>query len=180
MPAPDFAELEQVLRGREAPQRVHLVELGIDLEVLRAAAHRHLGMPWISSAQERQEPYWKHKMFWYHCCGNVYRSGVLKDLIEDVGIDAFHAFQDQILPVAQFQARYGRQVVCLGGVDVDCLARLTEGPLRAYVREILTSCMPGGRFALGSGSTVTNYVPLNSYLAMLDESYRWQSPDAGT
>ena len=95
-------------------------------------------------------------------------------------IDAFHAFQDQILPIAQFQARHGRRVACLGGVDVDCLARLEEAPLRAHVREILEQCVPSGRFALGSGNTVTNYVPLDNYLAMLDESQNWPLPNAGS
>jgi uroporphyrinogen decarboxylase len=361
MPAPDFAELECVIQGREAPQRVHLVELGIDEEVLRAMAEQRLNMTWIPSPQDRQELYWKQrvmvyhrlgydcvpawptwhhhppvrqwltadtaglsrgdrqwvdekkglitsradferfpwdaitadpstcewvtrhlspgmkmtvsatlfehvmenllgyeglfyllyddpdlvasvfdrwgqivyryyestigldsvgaifhaddlgyktsllvspavlrrhvfpwlkryaalahangKMFWYHCCGNVYRSGVLKDLIEDVKIDAFHAFQDVILPIAEFQVRYGQQVACLGGVDVDCLARLEETPLRAYIRDILERCTPGGRFALGSGNTVTNYVPLGNYLTMLDESRCWPLPKAGT
>jgi len=354
MPAPDFAELERVLQGREPPQRVHLVELGIDEEVLRAVAEQHLGTTWNPSAQDRRESYWEQrvivyhhlgydclpawpvwlhhppvrewlaadtaglsrgdrhwvdekqgviasrvdfdrfpwdaitadplicnwvashlppgmkmtvsatlfehvmenllgyeglfyllhdepdlvgsvldrwgqivyryyestigldgvgaifhaddlgyktsllvspavlrrhvfpwlkkyavlahahgKMFWYHCCGNVYRSGVIKDLIDDVQIDAFHAFQDVILPIAEFQACYGRRVACLGGVDVDCLARLDKAPLRTYVRDILDHCMPGGRFALGAGNTVTNYVPLDNYLAMRDEAHHW-------
>lgn len=33
--------------------------------------------------------------------------------------------------------------------------------------------MPGGRYALGSGNSVANYVPVQNYLAMLDEGYHW-------
>jgi len=110
------------------------------------------------------------KTYWYHCCGNVLN--VMDDLIDDVKIDAFHSFQDVIIPVSEFVHRYGGSVAALGGVDVDLLARLDESSLRQYVRGILKECMPG-RFALGSGNSVTNYIPVQNYLAMVDEARRW-------
>jgi uroporphyrinogen decarboxylase len=57
---------------------------------------------------------------------------------------------------------------------VDKLCRLPENELRVYVRDIIQNCLPGGRFALGSGNTVANYVPLRNYLAMIDEGLSWQ------
>lgn len=36
-------------------------------------------------------------------------------------------------------------------------------------RETLEECMPEGGYCLGTGNTVANYIPLNNYLAMLDE-----------
>jgi len=113
------------------------------------------------------------KTYWYHCCGNIYDNGVIEDLIEDVQIDAFHSFQDVILPVGEFKRRYGDRVATLGGVDVDPLARLDELALRQYVRSILEQCAPGGRYALGTGNSVTNYVPLENYFALLDEARHW-------
>ncbi len=110
------------------------------------------------------------KTFWYHCCGNVLN--VMEELIEDVEIDAFHSFQDVIIPIQDFMDRYGDRVAGLGGVDMDKLGRLEEADLRAYVRHILDGCMPG-RFALGSGNTVANYIPVRNYLAMIDEARRW-------
>jgi len=111
------------------------------------------------------------KTFWYHCCGNVL--GVMDDLIQDVGIDAFHSFQDVIIPISDFLSRYGSEIAALGGVDMDNLGRMEEDKLRRYVRRILDDCMPG-RFALGSGNTVANYIPVRNYLAMLDEARRWR------
>jgi len=111
------------------------------------------------------------KTYWYHCCGNVL--DVMNDLIEDVRIDAFHSFQDVIIPAGEFMDRYGDRIAGLGGVDMDRLARLQEDALRTYVREILDECMPG-RFALGSGNTVANYIPVRNYLAMIDEARCWQ------
>ncbi|NLE76886.1 MAG: hypothetical protein GX605_09060 [Chloroflexi bacterium] len=112
------------------------------------------------------------KLFWHHCCGSLYPHAI-EVMMDDVGIDGLHSFQDVILPAAEFKARYGQRVAALGGVDMDKLVRLDEASLRAYVREILAACMPGGRFALGSGNTIANYVPLGSYFAMLDEARRW-------
>lgn len=111
-------------------------------------------------------------------CGNLYATGVIEDLIEDVQIDALHSFQDVILPAGDFKARYGDRVAALGGVDMDKLARMDEGSLRDYVWGILKQCMPGGRFVLGSGNTVANYIPVHNYCIMLEESRRWQ-PSSG-
>ncbi len=108
------------------------------------------------------------KMFWFHSCGNVLE--VVENLIEDVGIDAFHSFQDIIIPVTEFKERYQSRIATLGGVDVDKLARLDESNLRKYIGGILDECMPKGRYALGSGNSITNYIPVESYLIMLEES----------
>ncbi len=110
------------------------------------------------------------KMYWYHCCGNVL--DVMEDLIEDVKIDVFHSFQDLIIPVGDFLEKYGDRIAALGGIDVDKLCRMEEGDLRKYVRESLDRCMPG-RYALGSGNSITNYVPPDNYLAMLEEGLKW-------
>jgi len=96
----------------------------------------------------------------------------MDDLIRDVRIDAFHSFQDVIIPISDFLGRYGGDTAALGGVDMDKLGRMEESDLRAYVREILDNCMPG-RFALGSGNSVANYIPVRNYLAMVDEARRW-------
>ena len=111
------------------------------------------------------------KMFWLDSCGNILE--IMEDLIEDVGIDAFHSFQDVIIPVAEFKKRYQDRIATLGGIDVDKLVRLDESNLRKYTRKILDECMLGGRYALGSANSITNYVPIKNYLAMLEEGLRW-------
>lgn len=113
------------------------------------------------------------KPFWLHCCGNMYRSGLIEDMIDEVSIDGFNSFQDTILPVTDFMQTYGSRIAGLGGVDMDKLVRLDEEPLRQYVRAILDSCMPLGRYALGSGNSLANYIPLEHYAIMLDEGRNW-------
>ena len=106
-----------------------------------------------------------------HSCGNI--EGIMEDLIGDVKIDARHSFEDAIIPVTEAKKRYGDKIAILGGVDVDKLCRFEEKELRSYVHNILDSCMPGGGYALGTGNSVANYIPLNNYLTMLDEGIRY-------
>ena len=59
----------------------------------------------------------RKKLFWLHSCGNP--SELMEDLIEKVKIDAFHSFQDPIMPVAEFKKIYQDRIATLGGVDMD-------------------------------------------------------------
>jgi uroporphyrinogen decarboxylase len=163
---------EAVIGLDEVGAIFHADDLGFKTSTFLSPDHlRRYVLPWLSEycalAHEHD------KMFWYHCCGNVYEHGVIDELIEDVGIDAFHSFQDIILPVADFVARYGDRVAALGGVDMDKLARLETDDLRAYIRDILEQCVPRGRFALGSGNTIANYIPLQNYCVLIEEGRRW-------
>ncbi len=107
-----------------------------------------------------------------HNCG--YCDSIMEDLIEDVKIDAKHSFEDAIMPVTEFKIKYGDRVSVLGGVDVNKLCQLKEKELRQYIRDILDKCMCGGGYALGSGNSITNYVPIENYLIMLEEGAKWE------
>ena len=132
---------------------------------------RELVFPWLKKYASLAHHY--RKTFWYHCCG--YKDEIIEDLITDVKIDALHSFEDACCPVIEFKRRYGNRITILGGVDVDKLCRLDEQNLRKYVRNILNECMPGGRYALGSGNSIANYVPVENYLIMLDEGLKWRT-----
>jgi uroporphyrinogen decarboxylase len=111
------------------------------------------------------------RAFIFHSCGEMH--AMMDILIDEVGIDAKHSFEEEALPVREFKRRYGDRVATLGGVDVDRLSRWGQERLRPYVRSILEDCAPGGGFAIGSGNSVTNYCPLDNYLVMLDETWKW-------
>jgi uroporphyrinogen decarboxylase len=99
----------------------------------------------------------------------------MDDLIADVGIDAKHSFENAIMPVTEFQARYGGRIGVLGGVDVDILGRGSAEQVRAEVRRINEVCHPRGRFCIGSGNSIPSYIPVPNYLAMLDEALSWEA-----
>jgi len=141
-------------------------DLGFRTQTMISPAHlRRYVFPWHKRLIDYAHAHGKLVML--HACGNL--KEVIDDLIDDVGIDAKHSFEDAIQPVAEFKRLYGARVATLGGVDVDVLARGEEGQVRAYVRKILEDCAPGGGYALGSGNSVANYVPIRNFLAMLDE-----------
>jgi len=106
-----------------------------------------------------------------HSCGNL--SAIMDDLIEDVGIDAKHSFEDTIESVIKVKRTYGRRIALLGGIDVDFLCRATSAQVRERVRETLAACLPGGGYCLGTGNSVANYIPVDNYLAMVDEGRRF-------
>ena len=129
---------------------------------------RHFVFPWhkkiCAEAHARDLP------FILHACGNL--ADVMGDLVDYVGIDAKHSFEDAIMPVAQMKSIWGDKVTILGGVDVDVLSRRDVPFVTDYVRSVMDDCLPGGNWALGSGNSIPNYVKVDNYLAMLEEGRR--------
>jgi uroporphyrinogen decarboxylase len=129
---------------------------------------RAFTLPWherfAGLAHAREIPYFLHS------CGNL--GTIMDDLVAAVRIDGKHSFEDAILPAETFQARYGRRVATLGGVDVNILALGSEAEVRRRTRELIERCGPAGRFAVGSGNSIPSYVPPANYLAMVDEALR--------
>jgi uroporphyrinogen decarboxylase len=102
-----------------------------------------------------------------HSCGKL--DLIIDDLIDYVRIDARHSFEDTIEDVVSIHKKYGHRVAHLGGIDVDFLCRSGEAEIRARVRHTLDECFEGGGYCLGTGNSVANYIPVDNYLAMLDE-----------
>jgi len=113
----------------------------------------------------------KDRPYLLHNCGNL--ESIMEDLIEDVGIDAKHSFEDTIMPVTDVFKKYGHRIAILGGIDVDFLCRASEEEIRLRVRETLDVCMQGTGYCLGTGNTVANYMPLENFLIMLDEGRKY-------
>jgi uroporphyrinogen decarboxylase len=136
--------------------------------LLPPAALRQYTLPWhqryAALAHAHGLPYFLHS------CGNL--TAIMDDLIDTVGIDAKHSYEDAIMPVEAFQARYGGRIGVLGGVDVDILTRRSEATIRERVRTLIETCHPRGRYAIGSGNSIPSYIPVENYLTMVDEAMR--------
>jgi uroporphyrinogen decarboxylase len=120
--------------------------------------------PWYRRFRELAHA--RGRVFLLHSCGNI--AAVLPDLIEEVGIEAKHSFEDTIQPVEEFQCRWGGKVAVLGGVDVNLLTRGPESAIVARTREILACAAPRRNYVCGSGNSIPSYVPPDHYLAMLE------------
>jgi uroporphyrinogen decarboxylase len=112
------------------------------------------------------------KLFLLHSCGKMYQ---LMDELISIGVDGKHSYEDKIFPVELAYQQYADRIAILGGVDVHLLASGTEEQVRKRTRQILEACAPGGHYVLGTGNSVVNYMPMNNYLAMLDEGKRWNA-----
>ncbi len=123
-------------------------------------------LPWhkrfAQMAHERGLPYFLHS------CGSIF--AIMDDLIDDIHIDAKHSFEDAIMPVQDFQARYGERIGVLGGLDINILSGAAPEQVRQHTRYLIETCGSRGRFAIGSGNSVPSYVPVENYLAMIDEA----------
>lgn len=108
-----------------------------------------------------------------HSCGQL--KDIMDDMIDYVGIDAKHSFEDAITPITDAKEIYGKRIALLGGFDVDRLCRSTIDEVREYTSLLLEKCGAGGGYALGSGNSIAGYVPPENYLAMLDEGWKSRS-----
>jgi uroporphyrinogen decarboxylase len=104
-----------------------------------------------------------------HACGNL--DLIMEDIIA-CGWNAKHSFEDCIEPVWDAKKKYGSRIALMGGFDVDKLSRMTEAEVREHTRMMIEHCAPGGGWALGTGNSVPDYVPVQNFLAMIDESRR--------
>jgi len=111
------------------------------------------------------------KLYLLHSCGRL--ELIMEDLVEEVKIDARHSFEDTAEPVVEVKRRWGDRVSLIGGIDMDFLCRAGEEQVRRRVRETLAVCQPGGGYCLGTGNSVANYVPVDNYLALLEEGRRY-------
>ena len=142
-------------------------DMGFRTSTLIAPAHlKQYTLPWqkrfAAMTHARGLPYFLHS------CGNLSR--IMEDLITDVGIDGKHSFEDAILPVEDFQARYGSRIAILGGIDINILGAGTPDQVRQRARYLIDTCGSRGRYAIGSGNSIPSFIPVNNYLAMLDEA----------
>ncbi len=128
---------------------------------------RKLILPWhrkfAAIAHEKKLPYFLHS------CGNVI--AIMDDLMNDVGIDGKHSFEDAIIPVQEFQSLYEKRLAILGGLDINILSGSLPVDVRAHTRFLVETCGARGRYAIGSGNSVPSYVPVENYLAMIDEAH---------
>lgn len=106
-----------------------------------------------------------------HCCGNL--SAIMEDIINGVGIDAKHSYEDAILPVEEASRLYGDRIAILGGLDVDKLCRMSAQQVKAKAEGLLDNLGRKGGYALGTGNSVPGYIPIENYFAMLEAGWNF-------
>jgi uroporphyrinogen decarboxylase len=134
--------------------------------LLSPAIFRKYLFPWHRKLVETVHRHGKPIIL--HACGNL--NEVMEDIIA-CGWDAKHSFEDAIEPVWEVKRRYGNRIALLGGFDMDKIFRMSEPEVRAHTRFLIETCASGGGWTLGTGNSVANYLPVQNFLAMLEEGY---------
>jgi uroporphyrinogen decarboxylase len=100
-----------------------------------------------------------------HSCGKIF---AVMDAWIEAGINAKHSNEDVIAAYDEWIERYGRRIGLFGGFDTDRVCRMPPAELFEFV------VGQGARFrqtaqgyALGSGNSIPDYVPVEGYLTMV-------------
>ncbi len=101
-----------------------------------------------------------------HSCGNL--GPLWEDLIEDIGFDGKHSYEDGIFPVEEAWTRYHERIAILGGIDMDFLCRKTPAEIRRRVEDLINLTDGGSGYAVGSGNSIARYVPRENFQALRD------------
>ena len=104
--------------------------------------------------------------FLWHSCGNTL--SIMDDAIA-LGIDAKHSNEDTIAPFAEWIERFGGRIALVGGFDLNFLCDKSPAEITAGVIELGTKYRSMAKgYALGSGNSIPDYVPVENYLAMIE------------
>ena len=83
-------------------------------------------------------------------------------------LQAKHSNEDAIAPFDRWITDYGDRIGLLGGFDMDFLCVNTPNVIYDKVLELGKRFRSSAKgYALGSGNSIPDYVPIENYLAMI-------------
>ncbi|MCL2004189.1 MAG: uroporphyrinogen decarboxylase family protein [Oscillospiraceae bacterium] len=97
-----------------------------------------------------------------HSCG--FFGDIMDDVIDVLKFDGKHSYEDNILPVEDAYRQWGDRIAILGGIDLNFVVSETPEKIRHRCKAMLAIGKTG--YALGTGNSVPEYVPVENYFAM--------------
>jgi uroporphyrinogen decarboxylase len=106
------------------------------------------------------------KPFLWHSCGCIF--DIMDEMI-DIGINAKHSNEDQIAFFDRWIELYSGRIGLLGGFDLNILCQEKPEDIRRIIlADGRRFRQNAGGYALGSGNSIPDYVPVESYMAMVE------------
>jgi len=106
-----------------------------------------------------------------HSDGNLWQ--VMDDLIE-IGFDALHPIEPKAMDIQETKLAVGDRLCLIGNVELDYpLSRGKPSDVEDAVRYLIETVAPGGGYCLGSSNTITSYVPLENFVAMVEACFKY-------
>ena len=129
----------------------------------------------------------QHLFPWYRGIGEVaahyeqpllfHSDGDLRPILDDLiacGVKALQPIEPKAMDIVALKRDYGGRLCLVGNIDLGSTLTLgTPDDVRAEVRERIRVVAPGGGYCVGSSNSVTNYVPLPNFKAMLEATFEY-------
>jgi uroporphyrinogen decarboxylase len=107
----------------------------------------------------------------YHTDGDV--TEVLDDIIGS-GVNALHPIEPKCMDIADLKRTVGDRLCLIGNIDLGSTLTLgTPENVDEEVKSRIRECAPGGGYCVGSSNSVTDYVPIENYVAMLNATFKY-------
>ncbi len=117
------------------------------------------------------------KPFLWHSCGCIF--AVMEDFVA-AGIDAKHSNEDAVAPFSRWIQAYGDRIGLLGGFDMEFLCHRDPAEIASGVERLGREYRAAARgYALGSGNSIPDYVPVANYLAMIEGAQMIRARESG-
>ncbi|NQT40899.1 MAG: hypothetical protein HQ581_25620 [Planctomycetes bacterium] len=98
---------------------------------------------------------------------------VIDDLIQ-CGYNALHPCEPSSFDIVELKRQYGDRLCLCGNINLDSTLTLgTPQDVDAEVKLRIETVGPGGGYCCGSSNSVTEYVPYDNYLAMLEATLKY-------
>jgi hypothetical protein len=108
-----------------------------------------------------------------HSDGNM--TPLLDDWLE-LGQQAIHPIQPDVMNIDQVKQRYGRRVALVGNIFMSDLVSRTPGEIESQVRRRLETIGEGGGYLISSSNSLTDDMKPENVLAMRDSIQKYGRP----
>ena len=113
----------------------------------------------------------KGKQIVLHSCGDLRE--IMPDLIE-MGVDVYNTVQPEIYDLSLLKKEYGKDLTFYGGISTQqFLPFATEAQVREETKKVLDIMMKDGGYILSPTHAVTNDIPVENILALVDEGKKY-------
>jgi uroporphyrinogen decarboxylase len=135
--------------------------------LISTADLRQYVFPWYKQIVEISHAAGKPAIL--HSCG--YFENIVEDIIEDMGFNGRHSYEDNILPVEEAYEKYHDRIAILGGIDVNFMCESTPDEVYLRSKHMLERASVRGGFALGTGNSVPEYMPDENFFALIRAAF---------
>ena len=144
-------------------------------------------MAYKTSLMVRPEVLREHVFPWHKRIGDMVRAkdlpylfhsdGRYVDVIDDLiqcGYHALHPCEPSSMDIVELKRKYGGRLCLCGNINLDSTLTLgSPDDVEEEVKLRIRTLAPGGGYCCGSSNSVTDYVPYENFLAMIEATRKY-------